>query len=198
MVNALLISNLRFADDIDGLADSEVELANLLERLDKTSTVYSIQISAEKTKLMTNNTNGISSNTRVNGEKLETVQSSKYFGAIVTEEGSIPEIRSRIAQTIAALKKLKIIWDDKKIDLSSKVRLLRSLVMSIFVYSCETWTITAEIEKKIQTVERRSFRRFLGISYKDHLTNKEVQSRIRKVIGPYEEVLSSVKRRKMK
>ena len=136
------ISNLRFADDIDGLAGSQLELANLVERLEKTSTAYGMQISAEKTKLMTNNTNGISSNIRVNGEKLETVQSFKYLGAIVSDEGSMPEIRSRISRTIAALTKLKTIWDAKNIDLSSKIRLLRSLVMSIFLYSKETWTLT--------------------------------------------------------
>ena len=192
------ISNLCFVDDIDGLAGSELELANLVERLDKTSTAYGIQISAEKTKLMTINTNGISSNIRVNGEKLKTVQSFKYLGAIVTDEGSMPEIRSKIAKTIAALTKLMIIWDNKNIDLSSKIRLLRFLVMSIFVYSCETWTLTAEIGRKIQTVEMRSFRRLFCISYKDHITNEEVQSRIRKAIGPYEELLSTVKRRKMK
>ena len=67
------ISNLRFADDVNGLAGSELQLANLVERLDETSTAYSMQISAEKTKLMTNNTNGISSNIRVNREKLETI-----------------------------------------------------------------------------------------------------------------------------
>ena len=78
------------------------------------------------------------------------------------------------------------------------MRLLRSLVMSIFLYSCETWTLTAEIERKIQTVETRSLRHLLGISYKDHITNEEVQRRIRKAIGPYEELLSIVKRRKMK
>ena len=50
----------------------------------------------------------------------------------------------------------------------------------------------------IQTVEMRSFRRLLGISYKDHITNEEVRSRIRKAIGPYKELLSTVKRRKMK
>ena len=85
---------------------------------------------------MTNNTYGISNHIRVSGERLETVQSFKYLGAIVTDEGSMPEIRSRIAQTIASLTKLKIIWDNKNIDLSSKIRLLRSLVMSIFLYSC--------------------------------------------------------------
>ena len=101
---------------------------------------------------MANNTNGICSNIRVNGEKLETVQNFKYLGAIVTDEGSMPEIRSRIAQTIAALTKVRIILDDNNIDFRSKIRLLRSLAISIFLYSCETWTLTAEIETKIQTV----------------------------------------------
>ena len=53
------ITNLRFADDNDGLAGEEEELANLVERLDKAATAYGMEISAEKTKLMTNNTSGI-------------------------------------------------------------------------------------------------------------------------------------------
>ena len=53
------IPNLRSADDIDGVAGEEEELANLVERLDKASTAYSMEISAEKTKLITNNTKGI-------------------------------------------------------------------------------------------------------------------------------------------
>ena len=44
------INNLRFADDIDGLAEEEEELANLVERLDKASMAYGMEISAEKTK----------------------------------------------------------------------------------------------------------------------------------------------------
>ena len=50
------ITKLRFADDINGLAGEEEELANLVERLDKASTAHGMEISAEKTKLMTNNT----------------------------------------------------------------------------------------------------------------------------------------------
>ena len=53
------ITNLRFADDIDGLAGEEEELANLVECLDKASTAYGMEIIAEKTKLMANNTSGI-------------------------------------------------------------------------------------------------------------------------------------------
>ena len=40
------ITNIRFADDIDGLAGEE-ELANLVERLDKASTAYGMEISTE-------------------------------------------------------------------------------------------------------------------------------------------------------
>ena len=64
------ITNLRFADDSDGLAGEEEELANLVERLDKASTTYGMEISTEKTKLMTNNTNGSNTEIRVNGLKL--------------------------------------------------------------------------------------------------------------------------------
>ena len=49
-IGSKTITNLKFADDIDGLAGSEEELANLVKRLDKTSTSYGIQISAEKNK----------------------------------------------------------------------------------------------------------------------------------------------------
>ena len=51
------ITNLRFAD---GLAGQEQELVKLVNHLEEASTAYSMQISAEKTQLMTNNTNGIS------------------------------------------------------------------------------------------------------------------------------------------
>ena len=95
------------SDDIDGLAGEEEGLANLVERLDKASTAYGMEISAEKTKLMTNNTSGINTEIKANGQKLETVTSFKYLGSVITDEGSKPEILSRTSQTTAALTRLK-------------------------------------------------------------------------------------------
>ena len=66
-------TNLRFADDIDGIAGVEEELLELVERLDYSSIAYGMEISAEKTKLMANNTSGINKEMKVNGQKLETV-----------------------------------------------------------------------------------------------------------------------------
>ena len=75
---------------------------------------------------------------------------------------------------------------------------MRSLAMSIFLYVCETWTITADIERRIQALEMRCFHKLLGISYRDHITNEEVKARIGSTIGPYEDLLTTVKRCKLK
>ena len=192
------ITNLRFADDIDALAEEEQELEALVESLDKTCTRYKMEISAEKTKLMTNSANGIQREINVNGQKLGTVTSFKYLGAVVSDDGSKPEILSRIAQATAALTKLKPIWRDNNISLGSKVKLMRSLVISIFLYACESWTLTAELEKRTQAFEMRCYRRLLNISYKDHVTNEEVRRKIQAAIGEYDELLTLVKKRKLR
>ena len=52
----------------------------MAEPLNKASTAYRMEISPEKTKLMTNNSSGINTEIKVNGQKLKTVTSFKYLG----------------------------------------------------------------------------------------------------------------------
>ena len=92
--------------------------------------------------------------TKVNGEKLETVTSFKYLGSVITDEGSKPEILYRIALTTAVLTRLKPVWNDRSISLSSKTRLMRSLVAPISLYACESWILTAELQR-IQAIKMR-------------------------------------------
>ena len=134
----------------------------------------------------------------MNGQKFETVTSFKYLGSVITDEGPEPEILFRIAQTTAAFTRLKPVWINKSISLSSKIRLMRSLVTSIFLYACESWTLTAEIQRRIQAMETRCYRKMLHISYKDHITNEEVRAKIRQALGPHEDLLTIVKRLKLR
>ena len=120
--------NLYFADDISGLAREE-ELAKLVKQLNKAFTACGMEISAEKTKLMTNNTSSINIEVKVN----ETVISLKHLGSVVSDEPGPakepnilehclqPEIVSRIAQMTAALTKLKPVLNDRSISFSSKI-----------------------------------------------------------------------------
>ena len=75
---------------------------------------------------------------------------------------------------------------------------MRSLIISIFLYACETWTLTADTERRIQALEMRCFRRLLGFSYKDHISNEEVRNRIIQTNGPYEDLLTITKKRKLR
>ena len=75
-----------------------------------------MEISAGKTKLTTNNTSGINTEIQINGQKLETVTNFKHLGSAVIDEGSKPEILSMIAQTTAALARMKPVWNDGSIS----------------------------------------------------------------------------------
>ena len=132
----------------------------------------------------------------MNGQKLETVTSFKKMGSATTDEGSKPEILSRIAQTTATLTRLKQVWNDRSICLSSKIRLMRSFVTSIFLYACESWTLTAEFQRRIQAMEMRCYRKTLHSSYKDHVTTRKSVPRPSRQ-SDHTKTLTIVKRRKL-
>ena len=75
--------------------------------------------------------------------------------------------------------------------------MMHSIVTSTFLYVCESWTLTAELQRRIQAIEMRCYRNILHISYKDHVTNEEVRVKIQQAIAPHEDLLTIVKRRKL-
>ena len=83
---------------------------------------------------------------------------------------------------------MKPVWNDRSISLSSKIRLMRPLVTSIFLHACESRTLTAELQRRIQAMDMRCYRKILHISYKDHVTNEEVRAKIQQAIGPHEDL----------
>ena len=57
----------------------------------------------------------------------------------------------------------------------------------------ESWTLTAELQRRIQVMEMRCYRNILRILFKDHVTNEEVSAKIQQAIGPHEDPLTIVK-----
>ena len=191
------VCNLRFADDIDLMGGSNIELQELTDKLADSARAYGMEISAEKSKIMVNSTNDTSARITMNGEPLEEVTQFKYLGATLSRDGSCTvEVSIRIAQATAAMSRLNIIWKSN-ISFPTKYRLFKSLVVSILLYGCESWTLLAETEKKIGSFETKSMRRMLGISWREHKTNEFVLNRVEDLVGPQERLLTTVKRRKL-
>ena len=76
---------------------------------------------------------------------------------------------------------------------------MRSLVICTFLHTCESWNVTAELEKKrTQAFEMRCYQRQLNILYKEHVTNQEVHRKIQAAIGEYDKLLTLVKKWKLR
>ena len=197
-VGGRTINNLRFADDIDLLGGSNEELQDLTRRLEERAGAYGMEVSTEKSKILVNSTNSVKAEIFMNGQKLEEVDAFKYLGATLTKDGrSTSEIKTRLAIATSAMAKLNKIWKSREISIPTKIKLYRSLVLSILLYGCESWTMTAETTRRVQAFETKSFRRLLGISWRDRKTNDYVRRQIETLAGPQEPLLSVVKKRKL-
>ena len=85
----------------------------------------------------------------------------------------------------AALAKLKTNWNDRNIALSSKIRLMRSLFMSIFLYAHESWTLKADTERRIQAMEMRCLRESSSASPTETTSQtKRCETELGKPLGP--------------
>jgi len=114
-------------DDIDGLAGSEEELAHLVTNQDQTASRYGMEIKDERTKLMTNSANPITTRITVAQKKLIHFNNSNTLVPL-NEQGSKAEILARAAQNSGALGKQKPTWRDQNISLQTKVKLLYALI----------------------------------------------------------------------
>ena len=191
------ITNLRFADDIDLVAGNPEELCALTTRLENSAKQLGMQISAEKSKVMRMGSDK-ELDVSMDGEKLGNVTQFKYLGATITEDAkSVQEIKIRIAIATSSLAKLKPIWRDKNISMKTRMSLLRALVTSVFLYGCETWTLNAEMEKRINSFEMNCMRRLLQVHYTSHTSNKQIRELMLSYLGEHDHLLTIVKRKQL-
>ena len=106
-------------------------------------------------------------------------------------------IKIRLATAMATVAGLAKIWKSRDIQFSTKMKLYRSLVLSVLLYGCESWTLTADLEKRIQAFETKCFHRMLHISWTERKTNEYVRTQVEALAGPQEPILAVVRRRKI-
>ena len=93
-------------------------------------------------------------------------------------------MNTRLAKAWTAIDKLSIIW---KSDLTDKMKcsFFQSVVVSILLYGCTTWTLTKRLEKKPDGNYTRMLRAILNKSWRHHPTRHQLYGHlhpIRKII----------------
>eukprot|EP00111_Clytia_hemisphaerica_P012249 TCONS_00035971-protein len=113
----------------------------------------------------------------VNGIALEKVDDFKYLGAYTN---SNHDIEIRLAQAWSALNSLEKIWKSEA-SLSIKVQLFKSTVESILLYSCESWSLTSTLTKKLDGGYTRMLRKVKNIQSNVHITNKVLYGKLHRL-----------------
>ena len=83
------------------------------------------------------------------------------MGSVVSDKGSKTEILSRTAQTTAALTRWRPVWNDRNSSQFQDMTDMLPCYLSIFLYACESWTLTTEFKRRTQAMEMRCYRKIL-------------------------------------
>jgi hypothetical protein len=188
------INNIRYADDTVVLAESELELQELITTLNSISQDFGLEINIQKTKTMVISKTEKQHNVavKINNVTLEQVKSYVYLGHTITEDGRCEvEIKKRIGMAKNTFNKMKHLLTSKQINNKLKMRIIKCYVFSTLLYASETWTMNKQLEGRITAFEMWIYRRIGGISWKQKVTNIDVLKRL----GMKKELLGEIKSR---
>ena len=118
----------------------------------------------------------------------------RYLGTLITEDGRcVQEIKSRIAMAKNSFNRLKELLS-RSMKISTKKRIIKSLVWSVFLYGAETWTLRREDMKRINALETWIWRRVERVSWTEKKSNEEILERVQEKRCLLERVIHSKKR----
>ena len=195
LVNGVKINNLRYADDTVLIATSAADLQNLFDVVVAESEGLGLHVNAKKTKCMViSKNNPPKCNLKQKTATIEQVDSFNYLGALVTSDARCkPDIRRRIGMAKDTYLRIKNVFNDRKLSVNLKIRLLKTFVWSTLLYGSESWTFTSETRRNLEATEMWFLRRMFRVSYVDRVTNEEVLKRARETRA----LLRTIERRQL-
>ena len=169
------INNLRYADDITLMAESEEELKSLLVKVKEESEKVGLKLNIQKMKIMAS---GPITSWQIDGE---TVADFIFLGSKITAGGDCShEIKRCLVLERKVMTSLDRILKGRDITLSTKVHLVKAMVFPVVMYGCESWTIKKAECRRIDTFELWCWRRLLRVPW---TARRSSQSTL-KEIGP--------------
>ena len=169
------INNLRYADDITLMAESEEELKSLLMKV-KESEKVGLKLNIQKTKIMAS---GLMTSWQIDGETVETVADFIFLGSRITADGDCShEIKRCVLLGRKVITNLESILKSKDIILPTKVRLVKAMVFPVVMYGCESWTIKKADGSRIDGFELWCWRRLLRVPWTARRSNQSMQKEI--------------------
>src|ERR1700733_4837505 len=196
-INGRIIDNLRFADDIDLMANTHKKLQELTNRVDDSSRRMGLKINVEKTKTMIIGKHHEDIEVKRENRVLEQVTKFVYLGGTLTEDGGCTEdIKRRCGLACAAFGGLNKMWKAKNISIKTKMKIYHALVEPLLLYGSETWCLKKEDERRLLAAEMNWLRRIRGRSCccrREKIRNEVT----RRELGVTETIIEQIRKRRL-
>ena len=165
-----------FADDVALITHDPEDMQRNINELGRMANAVGLSINANKTKSMSNAViPDLAEGLLVNNEEIEEVREFKYLGSILTQDAnSEREILCRITLAGSAFSYLRNVWRNNKYSQKLKLKIYNSNVVSVLMYGCETWSITAQLERRLQAFDNNCLRSILNIHWTERIRNDEI------------------------
>ena len=132
------INNLRYADYINLMAESEEELKSLLMKVKEEREKVGLKLNIQKTKIMAS---GPITSWQIDGETVETVADFIFLGSKITAAGDCShETKRHLLLRRKVMTNLDSVLKSRDITLPTKVHLVKAMVFPVVMYGCENWT----------------------------------------------------------
>nr|XP_042906426.1 uncharacterized protein LOC122270970 [Parasteatoda tepidariorum] len=156
---------LAYADDIDIIGRSERAVKDAFQALEASAINMGLSINEDKTKFMefSSSTVNYSEPLQINGHSFEKVKEFKYLGTIINDQNKLkPEIDNRINMANRCFFGLKSQLRSNFISQKTKLKLYKTLILPVLLYGNETWTLNLDVQRPIETFERKILRTIFG------------------------------------
>ena len=158
------INNLRYANDITLMAQSEEKLKSLLMKVKEEREKVDLKLNIQKTKIMAS---GPITSWQIDGETVETMADFIYLfildSKIAADSDCSHEIERCLLLGRKVMTNLDSVLKSRDITLPTRVRLVKAIVFPVVMYGCESWTVKKAEHQRIGAFDLWCWRRLLRV-----------------------------------
>ena len=166
------INNLRYADDINLMAESEEERKSLLMKVKEESEKVSLKLNIQKTKVMASSP---ITSWQIDGETVEIVADTIFLGSKITVDGDCShEIKRCLLLGRKVMTNLDSMFKSRDITLPTKVYLIKAMVFLVVMYGCESWMVKKAERRRIDAFELWCWRRLMRVPWTARRSNQSI------------------------